>query len=359
MATIILCILWVNDVVMIDVAIIGSGPAALSAALYLARAELETVVFERGEIGGELSRIAKISNYPGFDGAGKELAAKFRAQAEQAGAKVHYGECLDIVPIEASNPQVQSDQPSAELVGDVGSNGFDLQIDNEKVRARAVLVATGSEPRPLDFEITPPVSYCALCEGDLARGKNIAVIGGANSAVQESLYLAPIVKHLTLISHSPLKADQYLQKLLRTHGNIEIMENVEPDAKLLNNYDYVFVFIGTRPATNFLRNLKEQKVIGKSTRIAKVFKLELELSETLNLTDSEGYIITGSPKSHEQHETVYAGLFAAGDVRYGVVKQVAAAVGDGVSAATEIIHYLRTLGKTVNQPHEDQSAGEK
>lgn len=308
---------------ILDVAVIGSGPAALSAALYLARAGLQTVVFERGELGGELARIAKITNYPGYDGAGRELAAKFRAQAEQAGAEIRYGECLGLKPTEY---------------------GFEFRIDDEIVRARAGLVATGSEPKKLHFAINPPVSYCALCEGDLARGKNVAVIGGANSAVQESLYLAPIVKHLTLISHSPLKADQCLQDLLRTHENVEIRENLEPTAKLLDGYDYVFVFIGTQPATGFLKALKDQEVVTKSTKFSKFTKFakfEFEVSKTLSLLDSGGYILTGESQQRSAHETAYAGLFAAGDVRAGMIKQVATAVGDGVTAATEIIKFLR------------------
>lgn len=302
---------------LLDVAIIGSGPAALSAALYLARAGLKTVVFERGEIGGELCRIAKISNYPGYDGAGKELAARFRHQAEQSGAEIRYGECLSVKP---------------------AKQAYVLQIDDETVHTRAVLVATGSEPKPLDFEINPPVSYCALCEGELARGKNVAVIGGANSAVQESLYLAPLVKQLTLISHSPLKADQCLTERLRTQTNVEIREHVEPNAKMLSGYDYVFVFIGTKPATSFLKNLKDRKVIEKSKTFAKF--IELEVAGMYSLLDGDGYILTGESKHRTEHETAYPGIFAAGDVRAGMVKQVATAVGDGVTAATEIIHFL-------------------
>lgn len=270
---------------MLDLAIIGGGPAALSAALYAARGGLRITAFERGEIGGDLTKIAEITNYPGFVGTGRELAKQLRQQAEAAGAKTEYGECSAVRPTEG---------------------GFRLTIDGEEVQAKKVLVATGSEPRTLDFALQVPVSYCALCDVDLARGEKVAVVGGGNSAVQEALTLAPLVAELTLVSHSKLKADQCLREKLMSQKNVEIKEGLEPTAGYLNGFDRVFVFIGRRPATQFLANLPE-------------------------VLDAEGYI-----KVVKGHETAVPGLYAAGDVRANTVHQVITAAADGAAAAIEV-----------------------
>ena len=153
---------------VLDLAIIGSGPAALSAALYAARAGLRVSVFERANIGGALCEIAQISNYPGFTGPGRDLAAMMRRQAEAAGVTIAYGECTAIRPLEpsAASAAPASDDTSAQpaisatLVSDATPARFELTIDGEPVRARTVLLATGSEPRPLPFALTVPVSYC-------------------------------------------------------------------------------------------------------------------------------------------------------------------------------------------------------
>lgn len=282
--------------VELDVAIIGGGPAAMTAALYLARAGRQVRVYERGSLGGALMEIGHIANYPGYTGSGKDLAERLHAQAQAAGAEFAYGECTDISP---------------------SADGFGLTIDDEIISARAVLVATGSEPRKLGFEIEPPVSYCVLCDSDLAKGQKVAVIGGANSAVQESLQLAPLVKSLTLISHSPLKADQCLQNQLTQQPNVEIRENLEPDAELLAEFERVFVFIGKQPATSCLGELRSP-----------------------DLCDAQGYLLTGQDGA-STHQTRVPGLFAAGDVRSGVVRQVITAAGDGAAAAVEIGRYLQ------------------
>lgn len=302
---------------MLDLAIIGSGPAALSAALYVARAGKQVTVFERGEIGGELSRIDRIENYPGYSGSGRDLATAMRDQATQAGAKISYGECRKIT----------RDKDGV----------FTLTIDDEKVQASTVLVASGSEPRRLRFKLKKPVSYCALCDGVLAKGQNVAVIGGGNSALQGALYLAPIVSHLTLISHSPLKADTHLCKKVRSLDNIIIHEDLEPTAKLLDDFDYIFVFIGTRPATKWLKNLSTEKVVHKDNKLFK-----FEIIKDIHLFDSEGYLVTGGRK-RSAHATEIPGLYAAGDVRAGVTKQVVTAAADGVEAALEIIDKFQYL----------------
>lgn len=274
----------------VDLSIIGAGPAALTAALYAARAGLTVVVYERANLGGELARIAEISNYPGFVGTGADLAEKMRSQAQAAGAQFVYGEC--------------------QAIKKLGDN-FELTIDGEMTTSRSVLVATGALPKTLSFTPDAPVSYCALCDGEFAKGKNIAVIGGANAAVQESLYLAPLVQNLTLTTHSQLKADQYLQDKLQACQNVKIMENIEPTADMLAEFERVFVFIGRVPATGFLADT--------------------------GILDTYGYMVT----SGLAHQTSISGLFAAGDVRAGMPKQVVTAAGDGAEAAIEIIDFLR------------------
>ena len=265
---------------MLDLAIIGSGPAALSSAIYAARAGLSVEVYEKQVFGGALNKIEHIENYPGFIGKGEELAKVLKSQAEKFGVKLKYGSCESVEP---------------------------LVIDGEKVEARAILVATGTEPRPLDFAVNPPVSYCVACDGALYQGKNVAVVGGGNSAVQESIHLAKIVKSLTLICHSSLRAEACLTKKLRNLKNVEILENIEPTPEKLNNFDAVFVLIGSRPATKFLPE---------------------------NLCDEQGYV------KAENHQTAQKNLFVAGDVRRGSIHQAISAAADGAAAAREIINFV-------------------
>ena len=275
---------------MLDVAIIGGGPAALTAALYLARAGWRAQVFERRQLGGALAETAEIANYPGFVGKGSELVEKFRHQAERAGAVISYGECTAL---------------------QLAESGWELTIDGETITAPAVLAASGSAPKQLNLNPAVPVSYCALCEGELARGKSVAVVGGANSAVQSALYLAPLVRQLTLITHSTLKADPVLVQSLKAQANIIIREQVEPTTELLNTFEFVFVCIGRQPASSYLRTLPD-------------------------ILDAEGYVITGQGSSHQ----AAPGLFAAGDLHQGSLHQVVAAAGDGAAAAVEIGQFL-------------------
>ena len=290
---------------VLDLAIIGSGPAALSAALYAARAGLRVSVFERANIGGALCEIAQISNYPGFTGPGRDLAAAMRRQAESAGVTIAYGECTAIRPLK---PAAASAAPAR----------FELTIDGEPVRARTVLLATGSEPRPLPFTLATPVSYCALCDADLAKGQDIAVVGGGNSAVQESLGLAPLVKSLTLITHSALKAEPHLITQLRALPNVTVREHLEPTPDLLNTFARVFVFIGKRPATACVTDLA---------------------ASTPDFYDAAGYVRGGHGSAHQ---TAIPGLYVAGDLRSDALRQVVTAAADGAAAAVEISQSLHS-----------------
>lgn len=288
---------------MVDLAIIGSGPAALTAAVYARRADLSVRIYERNVIGGTVNEIAKIENFPGFEGPGAGLAEKMREQAERYGAEMIFGECTDV-----RRP----------------ARGCELLVDGEWESARAILVATGAAPRRLDLPMNgeaPPFSYCALCDGPLARGKNVAVIGGANAASQEALYLADLARTVTLITHSALKSDQYLQDLIRAADNISVREYIEPTADLLREFDHVFVAIGKVPSSECLRSLNDSPDFSG------------------RLLDRSSYIITG--ESTSPHQTVVPGIFAAGDVRKSAVQQAITAAGEGAAAAIEIAAWLK------------------
>lgn len=327
---------------MVDLAIIGAGPAALSAALYAARLGLTVTVLEKAAVGGLLAQISDLQNYPGYQGSGAALAECMRQQAASyAGVSFRYGECTGLAldgPAGEQAPEQNTGRPAGQLlerpleqpVGQAPERPtFRLTLDqSETLASRAVLIASGASPRPLDFALTAPVSYCALCDGALARGQRVAVVGGANAAVQESIFLSPLVASLDLFTHSRLKADPVLQAELRQLPNVQIHEQVEPTPELLNQYAYVFVFIGHQPATGFLRSLPQYP----------------------ELVDQQGWVLTGAQArddidlqastEHREHETAIPGLFAAGDVRAGMVRQVVTAAGDGASAAIEIAAYL-------------------
>lgn len=266
----------------LDLAIIGSGPAALTAALYAARFGLRATVYEKDAFGGALNLISDLRNFPGFRGEGSKLANTMKHQAEEVGVRFQYGTCESLSP---------------------------LIIDGEEIHARAVLIATGSEDKKLDFDPGIPVSYCAICDAPLYKGKNILVIGGGNSAVGESIYLAKIAKHVTIATHSELKADEIFVTMLKNHDNVDILEHAKIEKDTFVGYDAAFVFIGKRPATSFVN---------------------------LDILDDDGYVIT-----NESHQTAVDYVFAAGDVRRGSARQAITASGDGAAAAIAIHEYLK------------------
>ena len=322
---------------VLDLAIIGSGPAALSAALYAARAGHRVAVFERSNIGGALFEIAQISNYPGYTGPGRDLAATMRHQAESAGAAINYGECTTIRRLDPATPTpVAPSAPDRPAL-------FKLTIDGEPVRARAVLLATGSEPRPLPFTLAVPVSYCALCDADLAKGQDIAVVGGGNSAVQESLGLAPLVKSLTLISHSALKAEPHLQSQLRALSNVVVREHLEPTPELLNTFDRVFIFIGKRPATTCVASLAASTPdFYDAAGYIRTTPASVDAPRTVSAPVDTSPANSSAASTTPFHQTLIPGLYVAGDLRSGAVRQVVTAAGDGAAAAVEISQFLRT-----------------
>lgn len=304
-----------------DVVIIGAGPAALSAAIYTTREDIETVLLERGVIGGLAAVTDKIDNYPGFPNGieGLTLSANMQQQAERFGAVIELGEVLSI----HNEGQYKR-----------------LETTNGDLKARVVLIATGSDYKktgiPGEKEYyARGVHYCATCDGAFYRNKNIAVIGGGNSAIQESIFLTRFTSHIDLIVRSTIKASEVLQHDLQKYvdqGKITVHMNTSPTEIIGQNnqvirlavkdsnqkenqlaIDGVFIFVGLSPNSQFL----EGSIIKR---------------------DELGFIITD-----EHLQTNMPGVFVAGDIRSGATMQIASACGEGATAALKIREYLEGL----------------
>lgn len=307
-----------------DLVIIGAGPAALSAALYTSREDIETVLFEKGAIGGLAAVTEWVDNYPGFAKgvAGLELSDQMRQQAERFGAKIELGEVLSI-------------EDEGELKN--------LSTTSGDVYAKTVLITTGSDYKKVGVPgeqeyYARGVHYCATCDGAFYRDKHLVVVGGGNSAAQESLFLMRFASHIDMLVRSTLKASDVLVKELEMHkdkitihlgvttdeivgsppaGGGKVTKVVGTDTKTGKKIEFptdgVFVFVGLKPNTDFIKNTS------------------VEL-------DERGFIKT------DQHlMTKIRGVFAAGDVRSGATLQIASASGEGATAALMIREYLDAM----------------
>ena len=304
-----------------DLVTIGAGPAGLSAALYTTREDITTLLFEKGVIGGLAAITDWIDNYPGFPKgvAGPELSDNLRLQAERFGAVIELGEVMSIT--------------------DKGTHKL-LATTSGDIKARAVLIATGSDYKKLGIPgeaeyFARGVHYCATCDGAFYRGKKLVVVGGGNSAVQEAIFLTRYATHIDLLVRGDsMRASEVLQHELKdykdkisvhfntTTDEIVAKDNVVTHVVSTNSKtgkqkniitDGVFIFIGLRPNTGFL----------KDTKIA---------------LDEIGLI-----KSDSKLETNMPGVFVAGDVRSGATMQIASATGEGATAALMIREFLHDL----------------
>jgi thioredoxin reductase (NADPH) len=302
-----------------DVIMVGAGPASLSAAVYTTREDIETLLFERAVIGGLAAITDKVDNYPGFpDGIeGLTLADNLRKQAERFGAVIELGE---VTKIHDEGEYKRLETTSGDML------------------AKAVLVATGSDYKKVGVPgeqeyYARGVHYCATCDGAFYRDKRLVVIGGGNSAVQETLFLTRYASHIDMLVRSTIKASEVLQHDLEaavTAGKITVHLQTSTDQIIGENNkvtkvigtdkttgqrvevltDGVFVFVGLKPNSEFLKNS------------------DVEL-------DAIGFV-----KTDEHLQTSMKGVFAAGDIRSGATMQIASAVGEGASAALIIREYL-------------------
>lgn len=299
-----------------DVIIIGGGPAGLTAGLYTSRAKLQTLLLERMIMGGQVMTTTKVENYPGFPGGidGPDLMMRFQEHCQEFGLEVKTGEAEGLV----DNGETKT-----------------LTVDGKELKTRAVIITTGAEPSKLGVEgedsfIGRGVSYCATCDGAFFRDVEVAIIGGGDTAAEEALFLTRFASKVYLIHRrDELRATKILQDRLKANDKIEILwntviekvngDNTGMTSVALKNLDTgasselplagMFVAIGVTPKAHFL-------------------------TEILTL-DDDGYILTDA-----ECRTSMPGVFAAGDVRKKILKQIATAVGDGAVAAIMAEKYL-------------------
>lgn len=300
-----------------DVIIIGAGPGGMTAALYASRANLSTVMIEQGVPGGELMNTAEVENYPGFERiAGPELAMKFYESATAFQAETVYGTVKSI---------------------DVDDNTKRVTVADQTFEAPVVIVATGATHRKLNVpgesELTGKgVSYCAVCDGFFFKDKDIFVVGGGDSAVEEGTYLTQFANSVTLIHRrEELRAQPILQKRAFDNEKMKFIWN-----HVIQSVDGKDTVEGLTIVNTLTGH--ESKMEGQGLFVYVGILPNSEVVKGLNITDDQGWILTD-----DHMQTQIPGLFAIGDVRAKHLRQVATAVGDGAIAGQAAYDYIQSL----------------
>lgn len=300
-----------------DVVVIGAGPGGLTAALYASRANLKTILLEKGAPGGELINTADVENYPGYSLiGGPELATNMYEGAMRFGAEHVYG---DVTHIE------------------IHGNERHIHTSDKVYVASAVVIATGAYNRKLAVEgeerlAGQGVSYCAVCDGFFFRNKNLVVVGGGDSAVEEGTYLTNFADKVTIVHRrDELRAQKILQDRAFANDKVDfIWDSVVEEVKGENAVNSVQ-----------LRNIKTNEVTDFPADGVFVYVGIVPNSAVvadLGVTDEEGWIVT-----NEKMETSVPGIYAVGDVRKTVLRQIATAVGDGSIAGHMAYQYIESL----------------
>lgn len=302
-----------------DVAIIGGGPAGMSAGLYAARAALKVVILEKGMPGGQASTTDNIENYPGFPEGipGPDLMMKMDEQARRFGVESKFTEVLAVSPLDGGS--------------------FQIKTYDSEFTAKTIIITTGALSKPLDIPgekqfLGRGVSYCATCDANFFQGKIVAVIGGGDSAIQEGIYLTKFAEKVYIIHRrGELRATKVIQQKAMANPKIEFIldsvvssilgsdkveavkvKNLRSDEEKAVAVDGIFVYIGKEPTTELFKGLIE--------------------------IDERGYIVTDASM-----RTSYRGIFAAGDARQTPLRQVVTAVADGAIAAVTAEQYIEAL----------------
>ena len=299
-----------------DVVIIGGGPAGLTAGIYAARAGLSAVILEKMVPGGQLTTTDVLENYPGFVEpiSGFELAKRMKEQAEKYGVRIITGEAVAVEESKA---------------------GRTIRTEDSEISALSVIVASGASPKRLGVQGEDKfwgrgISCCATCDGRFYKDKHVVVVGGGDTAAKESLFLTRFARHITLVHRrGMLRATKVLQdRLFEMKDKVELcwhsvvteirgdktvqeveIRNIETEKKKVIETDGVFIFAGFKPNTDFLSGIVDM--------------------------DERGYILTD-----EEMKTSAEGIFACGDARKKLLRQVVTACGEGATAAFAAQHYV-------------------
>ncbi len=302
-----------------DVLILGTGPAGLAAALYAARADLNPLLLTGMEIGGQAAQTDRIENYPGFpEGVGgAELADLFQKNAERFGARLEYDAATEV---------------------DLSQRPFTVKTYSKEFKTKSLIITTGASPNKLNIPGEEEfrgkgVSYCATCDGWFFKGKNVAVVGGGDSALEEALFLTRYAESVTIIHRrEELRAGAILQNRAKDNAKIKfiwnsvvaeiygtdgvkslLLKNVNDNSQTEFPVDGLFIFIGHNPNTE-------------------MFKGQLEM-------DEKGYLVTDIHMN-----TSKAGVFAAGEVCDPFFRQVITSAGMGAAAAISATRLLQHEG---------------
>lgn len=295
---------------MYDVMIIGGGPAGITAGIYCARANLKTIVFEKESIGGQIASSPLIQNFPGFISInGAEFANNLYEQATNLGVDIEIEEVLSIKPGKIKT-----------VVTDCG-----------EYQTKTVIIATGAKHRLLHLPneenlIGNGISFCTACDGAFYKGKDVAIIGGANTAVTNALYMSNLCEKVYLIYHgNKLRCEKALLDGLKEKDNIEVLYNSN-----------VIRYIGEDELEGVVVQQGEEEKEVKVQGIFISIGLDAQTSVVENLLplSEQKYILS------EDCNTLESGIFVAGDCRTKAIRQLTTAVSDGAIAASNAIKYV-------------------
>ncbi|MCR8928829.1 thioredoxin-disulfide reductase [Priestia megaterium] len=307
-----------EDKKIYDVIIVGAGPAGMTAAVYTSRANLSTVLIERGIPGGQMANTQDVENYPGFDHVlGPELSNKMFEHAKKFGAIYKYGDIKEII----------DEGPIKKVV-----------TSNDEYQAKTVIISTGADHKKLGVPGEDElggrgVSYCAVCDGAFFKNRELVVVGGGDSAVEEAVYLTRFASKVTIVHRrDELRAQKILQERAFANDKVEFIwhkevTNIKGDNGKVSTVqlrdtqtgeesdlstDGIFIYVGTLPLNGAFENL--------------------------DITNEEGYVVTD-----ENMATKIPGIYAAGDIRDKMLRQIVTATGDGSIAAQSVQHYIENL----------------